>query len=79
MMYNLPIYKNEYFTLTQDGTASGHDVTFSKYFPDVKLAQSNATLFNNGTKAISTPYLAKGFSFIMTVGYNFINGNKIKK
>ncbi|MHB8260397.1 MAG: hypothetical protein ACYDCN_14890 [Bacteroidia bacterium] len=44
MTYNFPIYRSEYFTLTQDGSASGHDVTFSHYLSDVSLAQSNATL-----------------------------------
>ena len=78
-MYNFPIYKDEYFSLSQDGTVSGHDVTFSNYLSKVRIARSDATLYNNGLKASSTPYIARGFSLILTVGYNFINGANSNK
>lgn len=74
VMYNFPIYKDEYFSLSQDGTVSGHDVTFGNYLSKVRISHADAILLNNGIKSTSTPNIASGFAFMFTVGYNFING-----
>jgi|GEM_PF-6888833 len=78
LSYNIPVHQKEYISVIQQGSVPNKG-TYNNYMPSVNLPNSDVVMYNNQTKGAPTPYLAKGFSAMITIGYNFIGGPSHKK
>ena len=76
--YNIPVHQKEYVSITQQGTVPNKG-TYNNYMSNVNVPNSGISMYNNQTKDLPTPYLTKGFSAMITIGYNFINGPSHRK